>query len=386
MKLRKRIRKDRPESWEVDLGIVHGKRVQRFFKNKAEAERFFSQVKEARRRDGDRALLEAWQITEYRAAKAACKEMGIQLSEAMEVCRKYYLPPVAAPALPELLGLFLDSKTATGRRANYVTALKNSIGAFIGAHKGVELAALSRDVVAKYIYSMGVGPKSQLNTRGDIRSFFEWARKAKFLAKNPLAGDDGHIEIDEPERDKEITAFGVEEVRALLTACLRPEFRNLMGYVTAAVFLGVRPEEIKRSPLSSLHLRERTFVVLGLHSKTRSRRTIGMPRVAAVWFRLWRWYCPDMPAFTFPNLRKRFDALRKAAGITVWPHDVLRHTFGSMHLAAFEDEALTQKMMGHRPGEDTFVQHYRATYTVSGALLTKRIATDFWALTPKRAR
>lgn len=39
------------------------------------------------------------------------------------------------------------------------------------------------------------------------------------------------------------------------------------------------------------------------------------------------------------------EGLRKAAGIKVWPHNVLRHSFGSYHLAAYGDGVRTAAQM-----------------------------------------
>ncbi|MEY2598877.1 MAG: hypothetical protein RLZZ142_1136 [Verrucomicrobiota bacterium] len=79
------------------------------------------------------------------------------------------------------------------------------------------------------------------------------------------------------------------------------------------------------------------------------------------------------------------DALIKSAGVP-WTHNALRHTFASMHYATHQNPAVLRVQMGHSEGEEVLHQHYRATKTTSGEVITKRMAEDFWTLTPARVR
>jgi hypothetical protein len=51
-------------------------------------------------------------------------------------------------------------------------------------------------------------------------------------------------------------------------------YQSFLGYLAAAVFCGVRPEEIKRTPLSNLDVVGRTLVVDARSSKTNKQRVI----------------------------------------------------------------------------------------------------------------
>lgn len=57
------------------------------------------------------------------------------------------------------------------------------------------------------------------------------------------------------------------------------------------------------------------------------------------------------------NHRKRFEALREAAGLTQWPNNALRHSFATYHLAAFQDAAKTAHYTRHE-SQDTLHRHY----------------------------
>ena len=43
-----------------------------------------------------------------------------------------------------------------------------------------------------------------------------------------------------------------------------------------------------------------------------------------------------------------WETLQKAAGIEEWPHNGLRHSFASYHLAGFGDAMKTATLLGHK--------------------------------------
>src|SRR5439155_4739 len=61
---------------------------------------------------------------------------------------------------------------------------------------------------------------------------------------------------------------------------------------------------------------------------------------------------------TPPKYRELLDAARKAARIEQWPHNALRHSFASYHLAQFKDAAVLSLELGHTNSNLVF-QHYR---------------------------
>jgi hypothetical protein len=81
------------------------------------------------------------------------------------------------------------------------------------------------------------------------------------------------------------------------------------------------------------------------------------------------------PLLNQQHFDRNFNALRKAAGIFVWPRNALRHSFASYHLAAYQDPVRTAYLMGHRSGTDLLDSCYKGL--VSGVE-----ARRFWALRP----
>src|SRR4029453_4184634 len=73
------------------------------------------------------------------------------------------------------------------------------------------------------------------------------------------------------------------------------------------------------------------------------------------------------------NFRELFDASRVAAGITEWPSNGLRHSFGSYHLAHFNDVNALALEMGNSP--EMIFSHYRE-------LVAPKDAERYWRIKP----
>jgi integrase len=269
---------------------------------------------------------------------------------------------------------------------------------------------VTRDEVRAWIMGNGYAPKTQRNYLGDLRECFAWGVREGHMVTNPIGGEEGFIQLAADD-EGEIMALDIADCIALLKTALlgtaeahgragtgrwkaieQPGgYRPLIGYLVIAMFAGVRPEEIKRTPLVKLDARERTVVIMGKSAKTRQRRVIELHRTGAIWLRLWLRLCPGIEAnglasITPKNFDRRWKALRKAAGVQDWPHDALRHTFASYHYAAFQNIKLLQAQMGHSEKEETLFRHYRAVQTVTGKTISKSVGETFWDLTPRRVR
>ena len=384
MKVRVRVYPNGKKRWEVDLGLVQGKRTVRGFGSRVEAEAFLAAAKTKRRDEGMSALsLGRADEEELRECREKVQAVGGTLRQAVAFFLEHHKPTAQTMPLPELLAAFLAAKERQGSRPLYVKMLRSTLGAFVSRHAGKPLNEIRPEVVKRYLEDNEWSGKTRKNVLGDIRAFWGWLVQEGQLAKNLLS----QVRLDAVPRERaEIGAFGATECAALLRAGMQPEHRRLLGFLVLGLFAGVRPEEINRSGLGELDLMGRVFVVEGLHAKTRSRRVLELHRVAVLWLRLWRWWCPGQTQFVEVNHKKRFARLRADAGVNIWPHDALRHTFASMHLAAFQDVPRLQYLMGHYKGEDTLFAHYRATKTTSGERISKRGADEFWGLTPKRVK
>jgi hypothetical protein len=74
------------------------------------------------------------------------------------------------------------------------------------------------------------------------------------------------------------------------------------------------------------------------------------------------------------NLQKKINDDRERAGLrSGWPQNALRHSFGSYHLAQFNDAARLALEMGNSPA--TIFRHYRQ-------LVKPKHAERYWKIAP----
>jgi hypothetical protein len=74
------------------------------------------------------------------------------------------------------------------------------------------------------------------------------------------------------------------------------------------------------------------------------------------------------------NLQRKINEDRERAGLRAgWPQNALRHSFGSYHLARFNDAAKLALEMGNSPA--TIFRHYRQ-------LVKPKDAERYWKITP----
>jgi integrase len=75
------------------------------------------------------------------------------------------------------------------------------------------------------------------------------------------------------------------------------------------------------------------------------------------------------------GFRKKLKQLRERSKITKWPDNGLRHSFGSYHVACFQNPNMTALQMGHST-KDTLFNYYR------NSRIRKKDAEAYWKLTP----
>jgi hypothetical protein len=132
-------------------------------------------------------------------------------------------------------------------------------------------------------------------------------------------------------------------------------------------------KELRALDWSKINLPERTIRIDASLAKTRQRRVIEIGDALVAYLTPYakrRGLVVDLGAQEF---RRRWEACRRDAGILPWPHDVMRHTFATYHLAAFNDIGKLSLQMGNSP------QVIQSAYK---GLVSKADATRFFSLRP----
>lgn len=374
MKLRERVNAAGGKAWQVDFGIVDGRRVMRSYKTRTAAEDALRDAKEARQRFGDLApMLSTTEAADFLTARDRLRAAGASVQEAVD----YYLQHAArvreAVTVPELVKRFIDAKDDAGRSVRGLQTLRCALGSLARWLPTEGAATVTRERVEAWLRGSGWAAKTRNSRLGFASSCFAWGIVRGLCSRNPCVGiSKAREHVDE------IGTLTLDECKRLLKAAL--DETRWMPYVAIGLFCGCRRAELERLRWEQVNLKERTIVVTAKSVKTRQRRVVDVPDVAIAWLKAAGYKSTDA-AQRIPtsgvapsNLKDLWPAFRERAGLTRWPTNAMRHTFASMHYAHFQNEAALQVQMGHRSKDELF-QHYRA-------LKTREEARKFWALKP----
>ena len=144
----------------------------------------------------------------------------------------------------------------------------------------------------------------------------------------------------------------------------------MVPYMALCLFAGIRPVgEMSRLDWKDIDFKRGEVFISEEASKTGDERIVTMTDTLVAWL------IPHRKAegsiyFT----RTRFERIHKGAGVR-WAKDCMRHTFGSYHLAMWDNMGRTMEQMGHTNAR-IFKNHYRRA-------VRQEDAKRFWSIRPK---
>ena len=172
-----------------------------------------------------------------------------------------------------------------------------------------------------------------------------------------------------PENPPEI--FTVDELTALLNAAAQ-RAPDVVPMLAIGAFAGLREAEIKRLDWSEIDQKRGHIEVKSSKAKSARRRIVEMQPNLREWLRPYSGVTgPVVPV----NSRKKLAPVRKAAGLTCWPQNGLRHSFASYRLAATHDAPRVASELGHT-GPKMLYSTYRE-------LVLPEEAERYWKVVPE---
>ncbi len=349
----------------VDLGLINGKRLRHSFTTKGEADGF-AEAKRIERQNEGTAALGLSQNTRQDAAKAFAilAPHGVSLLKAAEYYSQHVLAYRDSPLVPEIVRRLITDAEKNDRRDRTVAELRSRLTTFAEDFEDRRLSEITVEEIEAWLDEEDWSPRTRINYLTKISQLFNYALRHRWIDANIV----DRIERPTAE-DKEPGIFTVAQAERLLRHA--GDF-GLLPYVALGLFAGLRSAELLRLDWSAVNWTEKSVVVGAQVAKKRSRRVLEIGSALEAWLA----GCEQLKGALVEadRFRENLDALRKAAGLEDWPHNGLRHSFASYHLAAFGDAMKTATILGHKdPG--VIHNHYKA-------LVQKSEAAKFWSLRP----
>jgi integrase len=266
----------------------------------------------------------------------------------------------------QLAAEVLDAKRKDGRSRVYLNDLRNRLARFCRDFGIRPIAGVTVDELDDWLRNLDCGPKTRANFRANISVLFGYAERRRMIDTNPVARTSRPKLIDKaPE------IFSVDELAALFNAAQRSA-PDVVPMLAIGAFAGLREAEIKRLDWSEIDLRRGFIEVRADKAKTARRRIIRIqPNLA-------QWLAPFSAlggAVVPVNARKKLDAVRRAAVLSRWSKNGLRHSFASYRLAATNDSATVAAELGHSTSQ--------MLYSTYRELVLPEDAERYWKIVPQ---
>jgi integrase len=344
--------------------MIDGQRIRETFKTKSEAESRAGEIR-AERRNMGKAASELSVVQRVEAAKAF-EKLAEYPAASLTAAIDYYITrklqfresPTVADGVERLV---LQMTGRRGRRT--VDDLRCRWRKFAAQFGSRQFSEIEASEITRWLDKVATGSETRHNYRRKTVELFNLATAEKWCTDNPAK---------ESRKDDRLPPepgiFKVEEVARILE---HAETFGLMPYVALGAFCGIRVSELTRLDWSNINHPERAVTIEARTTKTKTRRVVYLNDTAAAWL------APRIkkagPVVDSVGLRERLLDLRKAAGLKRWPTNVLRHSFGSYALSAWQDVAKVSYQMGNSPS--VCRRHYEQVVRQSDAV-------RFWALRP----
>lgn len=353
--------------WKIAGYYVGGKRVRRFFKTKDDARIFIERLAITTENLGTRAT----QINQRLHVMAIeCSDRLLPYGKTVTDATDFYCQHLKAiqrsSTLNQLAGRFLQAKQSDGCGDRYLKDLRNRLNRFQQSFGEAVVAAITTTQCDEWLRSLSCSGPTRNGYRRVLSAFFSYARAHEYCTDNPITRIRKAKEVDKP-----IGVLIPKQVRALLTKAV-PE---LVPLLAIGAFAGLRAAEIVRLDWKEINLDRNFIEVTARKSKTASRRLVTIQPNLRAWLKPFR----RKEGFLVPaRLSEKVNAARKSAGIQSWPHNALRHSYASFHLAKFQDANALALQLGHTTTKLIF-EHYRE-------VVSPQEAEAYWSIRPPRKK
>jgi integrase len=261
---------------------------------------------------------------------------------------------------------FQALKTKEGHSRRYLDDLHYRLAIFSKSFGSRVAADIATEDLSAWLAGLNAAPVTVLNYRRILSVLFSYAMRLKACADNPVDGA-----FKPSKADTVVGILTVAQAAALLKAAHdRPE---ILPAIAIGLFAGVRDAELRRLDWSEIGFESGFITITPSKAKKKARRLIELRPALRAWLEPLRQISgPVWPAGE--RGRILHEAARSAAGITPWPHNALRHSFGSYGLAECQNAAALALEMGN--SATVLMEHYRE-------IVLPREAKAYWSLTPE---
>jgi integrase len=345
--------------WVVSLGRKYtgGGRQRRYFGSRKEASAFVEQSAQSRHRLGCEAFILPMGL---RAETLACsqrlKPMDATLTQAVDFFIRNVPRPETAKSINELKEEFLKSRKAMNCCPRTIVQYESYLRVICTDFGKVDVTRILRQDIEDWLEESEWSPRTRKNYLVTLSTILNFAVAKGYRPDNLAATIDRPILDDRP-----VGILTVEQARGLLRVAKKFD-PDMLPALVIGLFAGLRRSEIFALDWLEIDYEHSTIEVKGIKAKTRQRRLVSVGDNLLEWLHPHRKTTGAIsPERNIDVFSVRSNELAMKAEINPWPHNAIRHSFGSYFLGKTKDENLTASEMGNSP--EVIIKHYRMNCT-----------------------
>lgn len=330
------------------------KRRQKFYHTKNEAIEDATRVSVELRMAGDSdheiTKTERRAVMEFREMTAELPDAINEpsLSEAVALMRDTLRVRDKSKTVREVVDRYLLTLQRKKVSEGYQYTVRHRLEKFVTDYGDWLACDISQEIAGEWLGDLVCALTSFNHFRAALAQCFNCAVDMGTVETNPVA----KIAKKKTGASK-IGILTVEKVKG----SLENASDEILPGLALGLFAGVRRAELGRMGWREIDFEQGHVEITAAKSKTAARRLIPMRDVLRHHLEPYR----QKSGLVMPSemiWRKHLKAAPNAAGITAWPHNDLRHSFASYHLAHFKDAAALALEMDHESTRMIF-EHYR---------------------------
>lgn len=354
------LRPDRPNPFGVQWN-VRGERFSAWFSSLEKLEAKVVELNAARRHGTITDVPTTKELHEWRVFRAAAGKVSpMEIFEGWKLWRKTEGRPVCDVLVSDAVHEYMEEQK---RRLDRETIKANTL-----AQKKFKLArfkeafALKRlDEVTKRMLEDWIDGLKDVKKSKTQRDYLKHIRPLFRFYSLPSPTQKAEIRPADSAAHK---AMAVQDAAKLLDYTLTHYPQHLVR-LACEMFLGLRTSSAARLTVEHLDRAKRLVHITRDIIKTRSTHSVSPPANIWPWIEKgWEWFELQAPKkTTWMHAKSKLYRESKVPH----PHNVLRHTFCSYHLAAFQNPGSTAWLLMHKK-QDLLWQTYRETATPEDGL------------------
>lgn len=329
-----------------------GKRGRRFFGNVDEAARFIDEQLLQARRIGEKVLSlpEADRLMVLRA-KDKLEPYGKTIDDAIEFYVRMLKDASTSITLKDLSEEWYVARQKDGFSERHLDTVKSQSKLFQQEVGNLPASQVTSVLIDDYLRGLDKAPLTRNHAKSALTSLFAYAVARGYMQSNPakIAMKAKVVKSGPPG------ILRVDELRKLLTV-VTDEFAPFL-YIGA--WAGLRRSEIERLTWAHILWDRNLIEVEPENTKKSNHRFVKMLPCLVEKLKPFKGAEGLICDYDTSN---QVEKLCKDAGLVAWPHNALRHSYASHHLAHFRDAEDLAMELGHATTE-TLYKNYRHAVT-----------------------